>query len=159
MPVGYASRKFYLFTYALNWFSFFVISFLIIFFFSSEGCFFFLKNLLVAYCPVNINSLTLKLTVLLFWLTFNLDVSFCCIGSLCFIRNPDYVVVSASICLSINSDRHAAFYCLSEMVFLVISERFRWRIFLIWTLLLLPVSFANGFRLELMFLSLIEILG
>ena len=45
---------------------------------------------------------------------------------------------------------------LIRMVFTIISEMFHWRISLSLVLLLLPGNFVSGFRLELMYMSLIE---
>ena len=74
--------------------------------------------------------------------------------------NSDHVVVSVSIDFSINSKQDAPFhrvvYDLIGMVFVIIWEMFHGKISLNSVLPLLLVKFVNGFRLELMDISLIE---
>ena len=77
------------------------------------------------------------------------------------IRNSDHVV-SVSIDFPINSKQVPCFITwlmtilvLIGMVFMIIREMFYGRISLNSVLLLLLVNFASGFRLELMYISLI----
>ena len=76
--------------------------------------------------------------------------------------NSDHVLVTVSIDFPINSKQDVHFIVwpmtilvLIGMVFTIISEMFRERISLNSVVLLLLVNFVSGFRLELMYISLI----
>ena len=71
--------------------------------------------------------------------------------------NSDHVFVSVFIDFPSNSQRDALFHLvLIGMVFVIIWEMFHGRISLSLVLLLLLVNFLRGFRLELMYISLME---
>ena len=97
-----------------------------------------------------VGSLTVTLTVLFFWIFFS-DTSTCPT-----LGNSDLAVVSVFIRFLINSKQHAPFH----RIFMTILMQFHgrdvpWRISLNSVLLLLLVNFVNGFRLELMYVSLV----
>ena len=76
--------------------------------------------------------------------------------------NSDHVLVTVSIDFPINSKQDVHFtvwpmtiLVLIGMVFTIISEMFHERISLNSVVLLLLVNFVSGFRLELMYISLI----
>ena len=89
------------------------------------------------------------------------DTSICSTKAFPPLENSDHVVVSVSIDFPTNSQQDAPFYSIAYdyscadwgMVFV---EIFHGRISLNLVLLLLLVNFLSGFRLELMYISLIE---
>ena len=77
--------------------------------------------------------------------------------------NPDHVAVSVSIDFPSNSEWNALFHPIAYdysradgMIFVIIWQMFHGRISLSSVLLLLLGNFVSGFRLELMYISLIE---
>ena len=104
-----------------------------------------------------------------FWsfdLLLTYDLGFCC--AVAFPSLGILIIrLSQLHLLSISSKKECCFLLFNQliigvligMVFLVISERLYWRIFLIWAFLKLLFNFANGFKLDLMFLALIENVG
>ena len=77
--------------------------------------------------------------------------------------NSDHVFISVSIDFPSNSQGMPCFntYLMTILVligvaFIIILEMFHGRMFLILVLLQLLVNFVNGFRLELMYISLTE---
>ena len=97
-----------------------------------------------------LGSLTVTLTVLLFWIYLFLLtlLSFSPLG------NSDHAVVSVSSDFTINSK--ATILVLIVMVFVIIWEMFHGRISWHSVFLLLIVNFVSSFRLELMYISLIR---
>ena len=91
------------------------------------------------------------------------DVSFCSTMAFCPLENSDHVVVSVSIGFPSNSQRDAPFHrivydylVLIGTVFVIVWEMFHGRLSLNLVLLLMLVNFMSGFRLELVYISLIE---
>ena len=91
------------------------------------------------------------------------DASFCSTMAFCPLENSDHVVVSVSIGFPSNSQRDAPFHrivydylVLIGMVFVIVWEMFHGRLSLNLVLLLMLVNFMSGFRLELVYISLIE---
>ena len=107
-----------------------------------------------------LRSLTVILTVLLFWIYFFLDASICSTTAFPLLGNSDHVVVPVPIDFPINSKQDAPFYCIvcdysCTDWDVIIWEMFHGRISLNSVFLLLLVNFVSGFRLELMYISLI----
>ena len=91
------------------------------------------------------------------------DTSICSTMAFPTLGNSDHVVVSVFIDFSSNLQLNVPFHHITYdysradwMVFVIIWEMFCGRISLILLLLLLLVNFVTGFRLELMYISLIE---
>ena len=91
------------------------------------------------------------------------DASICSTMAFPPLGNSGHVVVSVFIDFSSNSQQDVQFHHITYgysradwMVFVIIWEMFCGRISLILVLLLLLVNFVSGFRLELMYISLIE---
>ena len=97
-----------------------------------------------------LGSLTVTLTVLLFWIyLFLLTLLF-----FSPLGNADHAVVSVSSDFTINSK--ATILVLIVMVFVIIWEMFHGRISWNSVFLLLLVNFVSSFRLELMYISIIR---
>ena len=111
-----------------------------------------------------LGSLTVTLTVLLFWIYLFILIPVFVLQLLTLhspLGNANHVVLSVSNDFLTNSKRDAPFYrivmtilVLTGMVFVNIWEMFHGRISLNSVLLLLLVNFVSGFRLELMYISL-----
>ena len=88
------------------------------------------------------------------------DASICSTMAFPPLRNSDHVVVSVSIDFPSNSQQNDLFHCIHydySYVFVIISEMFHGRVSLNLVFLLLLVNFVSSrFRLELMYISLIE---
>ena len=106
---------------------------------------------------------TVILILLLFWIYFFLDTSICSTMAFPLLGNSDHLVVSVSIDFPSNSQKDSLFHCIACGYscadwdsFVIIRQMFHGRIYLNLVLLLLLVNFVSGFRLELMYISLIE---
>ena len=118
-----------------------------------------LVNLVITSCWLTflLGSLAVTLTALILWIYFSSDtsISFPPFG------NSDHAIVSVYIDFLWNSQQDALFHqnlmtilVLIGTVFVIIWEMFHGRISLKTVLLLLLVNFVSGFRLELIYLSL-----
>ena len=111
-----------------------------------------------------LGSQTMILTVLLFWIYFSSDASICSTMAFPSLGNFDHAVVSISIDFPSYPQRDSPFHRIAhdysranwDWVFVIISEMFHGRISLNSVLLLPLVNFVGGFRLELMYTSLIK---
>ena len=109
-----------------------------------------------------LRSLTMTLTVLLFWIYFfSSDAIICSTLAFPTLGNPDHVVVSVSIDFQSNSNQDSLFhgiaYSYSCADWDSLCDNLRDVPWWISVLLLLLVNFVSGFRLELISLSLIGI--
>ena len=102
-----------------------------------------------------------SLAVLDFFLSS--DTSVCSMMAFFQLGNSDYVVVSVSFDFPSYSKQDALFHCIvygyshaDWDIFVIIWEMFHGRVSLNSVLLLLLVNFVSGFRLELMYISLIK---
>ena len=119
------------------------------------------QMILLRWLTFLFRSQTVILSPALLDLFISFDTSICSTMAFPSLGNSDHVVVSVSIDFPSNSKRDAPFHritilVLIGMVFVIIWEMFHGRISLNLVLLLLLVNFVSGFRLELMYIFLIE---
>ena len=68
--------------------------------------------ILLKWLTFLLGSLTVTLTVLLFWIHFS-DASICSTMAFTPLGNSDHIIVSVSINFPINSKQEAPFYCIA----------------------------------------------